>query len=233
MNIALLTAAGFGTRMHMETPKQFINVAGKPIIIYTLEVFQKHPAIDAIIIATIPEWQENVWAYARKFGIEKLRWIVPGGKTGQDSILNALCELKRQCFSNDIVIIHDGNRPMVSEEMISDSLSVYQRHGSAVAAIPCIEAVFHSNDGESSEISIPRDKLFRTQTPHTYSLEKLLWAHEQAKEHGIENSIATCTLMNALGETIYFSKGSEKNIKITRQDDLDIFKAFLNSNSNH
>ena len=108
--------------------------------------------------------------------------------------------------------------------------SVYKQHGSAVAAIPCVEAVFYSrDDGASSTTSIPRENLFRTQTPHTYSLDKLLWAHEQAAEQGIENTAASCTLMQALGETVYFSKGAEKNMKITTTEDLDLFEVLLHT----
>ena len=127
-------------------------------------------------------------------------------------------------------MIHDGNRCLVSGEIISDSLATFKKHGSAVAAIPCVEAVFKSKDnGISSNISIPREQLFRTQTPHTYTLEKLLWAHSQAKEKGIVNTAASCTLMQELGDKIYFSRGSEENLKITTVDDLMIFKALLHT----
>lgn len=113
-----------------------------------------------------------------------------------------------------------------SAEIISNSLAVYQQHGSAVAAIPCVEAVFRSVDGgNTSRESIPRESLFRTQTPHTYQLKKLLWAHEKAKELNIKNTAASCTLMQELGETVYFSRGSEENLKITTVDDMMIFKA--------
>ena len=101
--------------------------------------------------------------------------------------------------------------------------------GGAIAAIPCVEAVFKSEDGLISNESISRELLYRTQTPHTYTLGKLLWAHEEAQKRQIENTAATCTLMNALGEPIYFSKGAEKNLKITTIEDIDLFCALLNS----
>lgn len=228
MNIALLTAAGKSTRMHMDIPKQFMHIAGKPVIIHTMEAFQNHPGIDAILVVTLDIWKGTIEAYAKEYGITKLRWVAEGGDSGQESIKNGLYELKKHCSPNDVVMIHDGNRPFVSAEIISDSLVTYKEHGSAVAAIPCIEAIFRSEDGIASLDSIPREELFRTQTPHTYSLEKLLWAHGLAEERNIQNTTATCTLMNALGEKIYFSKGSEKNLKLTTQDDLDIFRAMLN-----
>ena len=227
MNIALLTAAGSGSRMHQDIPKQFIHVENKPIIIYTMEAFQRNPQIDAIIVVTLENWIDFVWAYARQFNITKLKWVVAGGETGQESIHNGIMALKDECSENDVVLVHDGNRPLVSDDIIADSLSVFREHGSAVAAIPCVEAVFKSADGKSSDISIPREELFRTQTPHTYTLGKLLSMHEQAKALNITNTAASCTLMQKLGETIWLSKGSEKNIKLTTVDDLDLFRIFL------
>ncbi|MBR4163501.1 MAG: 2-C-methyl-D-erythritol 4-phosphate cytidylyltransferase [Solobacterium sp.] len=231
MVIALLTAAGSGTRMGQDIPKQFIHVEEKPVIIHTMEAFQNHPMVDKIVVVTLPSWIDVLKAYARQFNITKLEWVVPGGETGQESILNGLNALKEAGVSDDdIVMVHDGNRCLVSSEIISNSLAVYKKHGSAVASIPCVEAVFRSNDGgNSSVISIPREQLFRTQTPHTYSLGKLLWAHAKAKEMGIKNTAASCTLMQQLGEVVYFSKGSEENLKITTTDDLMIFKALLHT----
>ena len=227
MNIALLTAAGSGSRMNQDIPKQFLHVDNKPVILYTMEAFQRNPQVDAILVVTLDTWKDFVWTYSKQFGITKLKWVVPGGATGQESIANGLYALEKECSPEDVVLVHDGNRPMVSDDIIADSLSVFKKHGSAVAAIPCVEAVFKSEDGQSSTISIPREELFRTQTPHTYSLGKLLWAHAEANKRGIVNTAASCTLMQALGETIYLSKGSEKNFKLTTLEDMDIFRAFL------
>lgn len=230
MIVALLTAAGHGTRMEQDIPKQFMHVEDKPIIVHTMEAFQKHPSIDAIVVVTLPSWIEVLKAYAKQFNITKLRWIVAGGSTGQESIHNGLMAIKDDMKPEDVVMIHDGNRCMVSDEIISDSIATFKQHGSAVTAIPCVEAVFRSSDdGESSTVSIPREQLYRTQTPHTYTLDKLLWAHSEAEKRGIENTAATCTLMQELGETIYFSKGSEENLKITTVDDLIIYKALLHT----
>lgn len=230
MNVVLLTAAGTGTRMGQDIPKQFIHIDNKPILIHTLDAFQNHPSIDAIIVVTLPSWIEVVKAYAKQFNITKLQWVVEGGATGQESIKKGLDELKKNISMDDIVLVHDGNRAMVSSEIISDSLATFSKYGSAVAAIPCVEAVFRSDDeGVSSTISIPREQLFRTQTPHTYTLGKLLWAHEEAEKRDITSTAASCTLMQKLGEKVYFSKGSEENIKITTTDDLKIFKALLHT----
>lgn len=230
MVVALLTAAGTGARMGQDIPKQFMHVENKPIIIYTMEAFQNHPGVDAIMVVTLPFWIDVLKAYAKQFNITKLKWVVEGGETGQDSINNGLNELKKTLEQDDIVVVHDGNRCMVSSEIISNSLATFKEYGSAVAAIPCVEAVFRSNDnGFSSTSAIPREQLFRTQTPHTYSLGKLLWAHKEAERLKITNTAASCTLMQQLGETVYFSKGSEENLKITTVDDLIIFKALLHT----
>ncbi len=227
MTVALLTASGTGSRMGQDIPKQFLHVKDKPVIIYTLERFQNSPLIDEITLVTLPNWFGFVEAYARQFNITKLNCVVAGGETGQESIYNGLQAIAKTHPMDTVVMVHDGNRPMVDNNIISDSLAVFKKHGSAVAVIPCTEAVFRSEDGISSTTSIPREALLRTQTPHTYTLEKLLWAHAQAAEKGIKATAASCTLMNALGETVYFSHGSEKNFKLTTMDDLEIFNAFL------
>lgn len=228
--VALLTAAGKGTRMHQDIPKQFIHVDNKPVIIHTMEVFQQHPSIEAILIVTLDSWKEVVWAYAKQFNITKLEWVINGGETGQDSIRNGLVKLKEEFPDEDInVMVHDGNRPLVNSEIISDSLATFSKYNCAVAVIPCTEVVFESDDGVSSHVSTERERLFRTQTPHTYKLSDLLWAHEEAKKRGIEGTAASCMLMKELGKETYFSKGSEENIKITTLDDLRIFKALLHT----
>lgn len=230
MVVTLLTAAGTGIRMGQDIPKQFIHIENKPLIIHTMEVFQNHPNVDAIMVVTLPAWTAVLQAYAKQFNITKLRWVVPGGDTGQESIYNGLVELSKELSLDDIVMIHDGNRCLVSSEIISNSFAIFHAYGSAVAAIPCVEAVFRSNDdGLSSTVSIPREQLFRTQTPHTYTLGKLLWAHGEAKKRNIVNTAASCTLMQILGETVYFSKGSETNLKITTVDDMLIFEALLHA----
>ena len=229
MTTVIITAGGVGSRMNNNIPKQFINIEDKPLIIYTMEKFQSHPSIDAICVTCLEGWHEILKAYAKQFGITKLRWVITGGATGQESIRNGLEAIAKDCDENDIVMVHDGNRAMVSHDIISDSLRICREKGSAVAAIPCTEAIFRCEDEENlfSNISIPREAVVRTQTPHTYPLKKLLWAHEQAKEKDITNTAASCVLMQMLGKTVWFSSGSEKNLKITTNDDLQIFKALL------
>ena len=121
MIVALLTAAGKGSRMGQDIPKQFIHVENKPLIVYTMEAFQNHPSIDAIMVVTLPSWVDVLKAYAMQFNITKLKWVVAGGSTGQESIYNGILALKREISPNDIIMIHDGNRCMVSDEIISNS----------------------------------------------------------------------------------------------------------------
>ena len=228
-NIALLTAAGSGSRIHQDIPKQFLHVNNKPIIIYTLEAFQRHPNIDEICVVILKGWEEILWAYARQFNITKLKYVVNGGATGQESIYNGLMEIRKHHSDDDVVLVHDGNRPTVGQDVITDSLVKYAQYGSAVAAIPCTEVVFVSDTGTESSKTIPREELWRTQTPHTYKIGELCWAHEEAKKRGLTGMAASCSLMAALGKTVYFSKGSEKNLKITTVEDIDIFKALLSA----
>jgi 2-C-methyl-D-erythritol 4-phosphate cytidylyltransferase len=133
MITALLTAAGVGSRMNHDIPKQFIEVKNKPLIVYTLEAFQNHPSIDAIVLVTLPSWMDIVASYAKQYGITKLVSIVPGGDTGQDSIYNGLLQIKQNSKGGeDIVMIHDGNRCLISADIISDNLAEFRANGSAV-----------------------------------------------------------------------------------------------------
>lgn len=226
-NIALLIAGGTGNRMHQDIPKQFITVNEKPVIVYTLEAFEKHPEIDSIAVACIDGWEPVLWAYAKQFNISKLQYVVRGGKNGQDSIRNGVYELEKYFSSDDLVLIHDSIRPLVSAEIISDNIRIALEHGNAVTAIPCAEAMMQTEDGIVSVGSYPRDKLKRTQTPQAFHIGDICNLHRKALVKGLANSIASCTLMIEMGKQVYFSAGSEKNIKLTTIEDIDIFKALL------
>lgn len=227
MNIALIIAGGSGHRMGQDIPKQFLNVYDKPIIIYTLEAFQKHPEIDCIGVVCIQGWETILSSYAKQFGITKLKHIIPAGDVGQASIRNGVFELEKLYSPEDIVLIHDAIRPLVSQEIISDCIVKAKLYGSAISVIPCAEAMMQTDNGISSEESYPRDHLKRTQTPQGFPLKKICDIHRAALAQGIENSVASCTLMIEMGEAVYFSLGSEKNIKLTTVEDIDIFKALL------
>ncbi len=227
MNIALIIAGGAGARMNQDIPKQFLSVNERPVIIYTLEAFQRHPEIDAIAVVCLAGWEQVLWAYAGQFNIDKLRHVVTGGENGQASIRNGVLELERHFDSGDIVLVHDGIRPMVSPEIIGDCIAKTVRYGCAIATIPCAEAMLETGDQISSESSYPRAGLKRTQTPQGFHLGELADLHRRALAAGITNSVASCTLKIEMGERVYFSAGSEKNLKLTTVEDIDIFKALL------
>lgn len=226
-NIALLIAGGSGARMHQSIPKQFLTVNERPVIVYTLEAFQFHPEIDVIAVVCIDGWESVLQAYANQFNITKLKYIIPGGKNGQDSIRNGVFELEKHYESTDIVLIHDAICPMVSAEIISDCIRVTREKGNAITVIPCAEAMMQTNDGIISTGNFPRDRLKRSQTPQGFQIGRICTLHRRAIERGITNSVASCTLMIEMGEQVYFSVGSEKNIKLTTVEDIDIFKALL------
>lgn len=229
MNTAIIIAGGTGQRMNQEIPKQFINIYDKPLIIYTLEAFERHPQIDNILVVCIDGWQEILRAYARQNGIKKLKWIVTGGKTGQESIRNGVYALEEICKEDDIIVIHDGIRPLVDEYVLSDVIVKCSIYGNAVSSLPYNEQIFLKKDEETTDRYIPREKLRRVVTPQAYQFGKLLSSYRRAFSEGIGiyGSAYTNTMMTDLGETLYFAAGSDKNIKITTPDDLDMFKALL------
>ncbi len=231
MNIALLIAGGSGNRMGQDIPKQFMHVDDCPIIIHTMLCFQRHPDVDAIAVVCLKGWETVLQSYANQFNVTKLKWIFPGGSCGQESIHNGIYGLHEAgCEDTDIVMVHDGVRPLLEQEVISNNIATYKAYGNAITSIVCREAILESEDGLSSEVSIPRDKLIRTQTPQTFSLGDMLRLHEEAQRRGILNSVSTCTLVAELKFcTLYIAPGSEKNIKVTTTEDIEILKALMHT----
>lgn len=229
MNIALIIAGGTGNRMGQDIPKQFLNIHDKPILIYTLEGFQKHADIDAIEVVCLEGWHEVLWAYARQFGIDKLKWVVSGGQSGQESIRNGVFNLEGMCSDDDIIIIHDGIRPLVEPAVLTDVIAKCRQYGNAVTSMPYNEQIFIVDDEISTTKYIPRETLRRVATPQAYKFGKLEWAYKKAFAEGIgiHGSSYTNTMMVELGERLYFASGSDKNIKLTTTDDLELFKAYL------
>lgn len=229
MTIAIIIAGGSGARMGQDIPKQFLNVHDKPVLIYTLEGFQKHPGIDAIEVVCIDGWHEVLWAYARQFGISKLQWVVSGGKSGQESIRNGVFNLEGKCADDDVIIIHDGIRPLIEPGVLTDVIVKCNQYGNAVTSMPYNEQIFVVDDEISTTKYIPRETLRRVATPQAYKFGKLDWAYHKAfeEEIGIYGSSYTNTMMVELGERLFFAAGSDKNIKLTTKDDMELFKAYL------
>lgn len=231
MNIAIIIAGGSGSRMGQDIPKQFINVYDKPILIYTLEGFQRHPMIDAIEVVCLDGWHDVLWAYAHQFNIDKLKWMVSGGNTGQESIRNGVYNLEGKAGMDDIIIIHDGIRPLVDATVLTDVIQKAKLYGNGVTSMPYNEQIFviNGNDETTTRKYIPRETLRRVSTPQAYKFGILDEKYHEAfeKEIGIYGSSYTNTMMVELGETLHFAAGSDKNIKLTTKDDLEMFKGYL------
>ena len=235
MNTAIIIAGGSGSRMGQDIPKQFINVYDKPVLIYTLEGFQKHPQIDAIEVVCLDGWQEVLWAYAKQFGISKLKWVVTGGKTGQESIRNGVYALEGKAADDDIIIVHDGIRPLVDETVLTDVIIKAQQYDNAVTSMPYNEQIFVIDDEISTVKFIPRETIRRVSTPQAYRFDLLDAKYHEAFEKGIgiHGSHYANTMMVELGVRLYLAAGSDKNIKLTTKDDLELFKAYLKSDKDN
>ncbi len=231
MNIAIIIAGGSGNRMGQDIPKQFINVYDKPILMYTLEGFQRHPMVDAIEVVCIEGWENMVQAYANQFNITKLKWIVKGGGSAQESIRNGVLNLEGKVAADDTIIIHDGIRPMIDDTVLTDVIEKAQQFGNAVTSLPYNEQIFvvSKDDSETTTQFIPRETLRRVSTPQAYRFDLLSEKYHEAFEKGIGiyGSHYTNTMMVELGVRLHFAKGSDKNIKLTTKDDLELFKGYL------
>lgn len=227
MNIALILAGGHGNRTAQDIPKQFMNVYEKPLIIYTLENFERHPEIDGILVVCLDGWHEVLKAYARQYGISKLKWVVDGGDDGQESTKKGVEALKDVCGTEDIILVHDAIRPFITPDVITDAITKCKQKGSGLSAVRCQETIVRTDDGKSGVEGIARQEIMRVQTPQAYKYGKTRWAYEEADRRGIRGEVYINTLMLRLGERVYFSKGTDKNVKITTIEDLEVFKALL------
>lgn len=230
MNIALVIAGGSGKRMGQDIPKQFISVYDKPILVYTLENFQKHPLVDEIVIVSIEGWIDVVKAYTVQFGLTKVKSVIAGGDTVQESIRNGVFSLEERVREDDIIIIHDGIRPMIEDEIVTDVIRIAGVNGNGVTATDYNEQIFVMNeDRQTTERFIPRETIKRVATPQAYQFGLLDRSYHRAFEEkiGIYGSSYTNNMMIDLGETLYFAMGSDRNIKLTTKDDLQLFKAYL------
>lgn len=229
--VALVLAGGVGSRMGQEIPKQFIEINNKPILIYTLEGFEKSDYIDSILVVCVDGWHKKLKNYAKQFKIDKLKWIVSGGSSGQESIRNGLFFLEDKCLDDDIVVIHDGIRPMVDETVLEDVIETAIKYGNGVSSLPYNEQIFiiDKNNTNSSIQYINRETLRRVSTPQAYNYSTIINAYKEAfeKEVGIHGSHYANTMMVELGHRVYFAKGSDKNIKLTTPEDLELFKGYL------
>ena len=230
-NVAIIVAGGVGKRVGADIPKQFIKVFDKPILIYTLEAFEKHPLIDEIEVVCIESWIDELKRYIDFYKLNKIKYIIPGGNTVQESIRNGVFNLKDKIDKDDIVIVHDGIRPVVDSFVIDDVIKVSKEYGAAATSLPYNEQIFLKDNELSTIKYIPRETLMRVSTPQAYNFQKLYDAYKIAfkDQIGIYGSSYTNTMRVELGNRLYFSKGSDKNIKITTKDDILLFKAYIES----
>lgn len=231
MNIAIIIAGGVGNRMGQDIPKQFINVYDKPVLIYTLESFQRHPLVDKIEVVCLDGWQSVVRSYANQFNITKLEWIVDAGGSTQESIRNGVYNLEDKVNSDDNIIIHDGIRPLIEPSILTDVIEKCKEYGNGVTSMPYNEQIFivDKENPDTTTEYIPRETLRRVATPQAYKYGLLLEKYHEAfaKGIGVNGSSYTNTMMVLLGVRLHFAAGSDKNIKLTTKDDLEMFKSYL------
>ncbi len=228
-NIAIIFAGGSGARMGSGLPKQFLEVNGKPIIIYTLEIFEEHPDIDSIYIACKEDYIAKLEKLVKRFLITKVRKIVPGGETGQDSIYNALSAAEEDNPGDSLVLIHDGVRPCISAETIDNVLECARKNGNAVTCTELFETPVVSEGGEFVEDLPSRDMFYTAQAPQCFRLADVMKAHAEVRKEGkgYEGIIDTCTLMKKMGAKVAIVKGPRGNIKVTTPEDLYLFRAMI------
>ena len=231
MTVAIVIAGGVGARMGANIPKQFVLVDGKPVLFYTLEAFERHPKVDVIELVLLDGWEKEVEAWKSQYGITKLRWIVKGGATGQESIRNGVYGLEGKCTADDIVIIHDGIRPLVEPAVLDDVIAKARQFGNGVTSMPYNEQIFlvDAEQPNTTTRFIPRETLRRVATPQAYQFGLLDEKYHEAfeKEVGIYGSSYTNTMMTELGVRLFFAAGSDRNIKLTTPGDIEIFKAMI------
>lgn len=228
MVTAMLFAGGVGRRMNSDDlPKQFIKIGDKPIIVRTMEHFEKHPEVDYIVVACKEDWIDHLNALIEEYKITKVHSVVPGGATGYASIHNGVLETAKFMKNpEDIILICDGVRPMLSERLISDSVKFAREYGTSVPVTPSIDSLLFSEDGKFCEKSYERSSMYITQAPQGYTMEKILWAHSEAERRGITNPVSSSELFIELGEKVRLFEGERINIKVTTHEDLEILNAW-------
>jgi 2-C-methyl-D-erythritol 4-phosphate cytidylyltransferase len=235
MNIGVIFAGGVGSRMHSKAkPKQFLEMYNKPIIIHTIEHFENHPMIDAVVVVCIEDWIPYFEKLLYKFRIDKVKKIVPGGKTGQLSIYNGLCAAKEIAEDEpSIVLIHDGVRPLINEKVITDNIESVKKNGSAITTAVVKETILVVNEGTSTIDYVPSRKNSRVaKAPQSFWLDDILSAHNRALLEGITDCIDSCTMMQHYEFGLFLIDGPGENIKITTPEDFYTMRAILEAKEN-
>lgn len=224
MNIAIILAGGTGSRMSLDMPKQFAVVIDKPIMAYTLEVFNNSPLVDLIYLVSHKEYIEQSQRIINQFGLNKVKGIIEGGNTRQESVYNALTKIPAK--DDDIILIHDCARPLVDQAIIEENVGACQQHDAVETAVKATDTTIEVNN-EAFESSLNRDKLYQVQTPQTFTYKLIKEAHESARQNHLENTTDDAQLVAKLGHKVFIVNGKKTNIKITNDEDLKIFEALL------
>ena len=226
-NYVILLAGGIGKRMGADIPKQFIEVEGKPIIVHTLEKFQKNELVDKIVIVCIKDWIEHLQLLIQKYSLTKVEWITEGGETGHDSIRNGVFFLRDKINPDDFIIVHDSVRPVLPQKVIGEVIRVAHEKGNASSSIHCHPPIVYTEDFESGIADVDRDHVMLTASPQAYKYSLALRCYERAEEENRHDFTFTSSLLIHCGERVYFAKGTTSNIKVTKKEDLALFDALL------
>ena len=231
-NIAIIFAGGTGERLKNgedTTPKQFLKIHNKPIIVYTLELFQQHPEIDKIYISIHPDYYEYMEQLVKLYMINKVAGIVNGGATGQDSIYNALKLAQKENSGDSIVLIHDGVRPNITPEVISKNIECAKQNGNAITCTSCFETILISENGKNPKHVPYRKNTSAAQAPQSFHLSEVIEAHETIRKTNpnYTDIVDTCTLFKTLNKETFMVRGNRGNIKITTIEDLYILRALI------
>ena len=232
MNVALIIAGGSGARTGQSIPKQFLHIHDIPILFHTIKNFEEHPLVGCIVVVCLQGWSDVIASYAKQLEITKFVKVVIGGKTRHESVvrgISTLLEIGIPLKDDDIILIHDANRPMVSKEVIDDCIVKAKEFGACVPVIPVSDWVLWSDDGISSTKSADKTKLMRAQSPEAIIYSKLCEIYKKAEAFDPQIISGISSILIELGEAVYFSQGSEKLFKVTSQEDIELFKAMLDS----
>lgn len=226
-NYVILLAGGVGKRMGADVPKQFLEVQNKPIIVYSIENFQKHPQIEKIVVVCVREWIDHVRDLVKKYDLTKVAWIIEGGNTGHDSIRNGVFFLKDKIQEDDYIIIHDAVRPVLPQKAIDEVIRIAYEKGNASSSISCHPPIVYTEDYESGIKDIDREHVMLTASPQAFKFSLALKCYERAEQENKHDFTFTSSLLIHCGERVYFAKGTTNNIKITTKEDLALFGALL------
>ena len=226
-NYVVILAGGVGRRMCSDVPKQFLEVEGKPIIVYSIENFQQNSNIEKIVVVCVKDWIDYLRKIIKKYSLTKVEWIIEGGSTGHDSIRNGVFFLRGKIKPEDFIVVHDAVRPILPQRAIDEVLRVAHEKGNASSSIPCHPPIVYTEDFESGISDVDREHVMLTASPQAYRFSLALKCYEMAEEENRHDFTFTSSLLIHCGERVFFAKGTTSNIKITRNEDLALFSALL------